>query len=123
MARERWLWDSLVRPDLPAAWVGYDRREIQFPLNVERTLLADSRDYAQLQLADLLAGATATFCRSVIQTQPRSNYVDRLEEAGIQEFGLGGIWPSPDITPEDLGSMGENLESHIDFISDILRRR
>lgn len=59
LAREQHIWEVVLSPDVPAAIVGHDRRTIQFPLGVTEVQHADSRDYPELQLTDILAGATS----------------------------------------------------------------
>ncbi len=122
MARDKWLWDALVNPNVPVAEAGYDRRKIYFPLNVDRTLFVDSKNYLQLQYADLLAGATATYLRSLNQPAYTSSYTNRLQEAGIVDFIIGGIWPSADVTPEDLETTGDTAGNLLDFMAALIRQ-
>jgi hypothetical protein len=65
MARQRWLWDKLAGPDI-------EKEEFQtphgggiFPLNVTKTIFADSTSERQIQLCDILAGATAAALRLI----------------------------------------------------------
>lgn len=122
LASEKWIWDALVSPQVPAREVGYDRRKIRFPLNVERTLFKDSKDHLQLQFADVLAGATAAFCKGLIQPASRSMYTDELEQAGIRDFLINIVWPSTKVTPEELGTVGENAANPLDFMEGQIRR-
>lgn len=121
MSRQQWLWEAVVNPEVPEAEVGHDRRKVRFPLNVEKTQFAPSESHLQLQLVDVLAGATATVGRSRAQDL-KSDYADALHEAGILEFAIGGIWPSTDVEPEELGTVGENAGDIADFIADLLPR-
>ncbi len=122
MAREKWLWDALVNPYVPTAEVGYDRRKRRYPLNVESTRFADSKHFLQLQFTDLLAGATAAYARSHIHPTVKSPYGEELKEAGIVEFVIGGMYPTTDVDPERLETVGENAADHLDFVVDLVRR-
>lgn len=122
MANERWLWDIIVCPDAPCQEVGHDRRTMRFPLNVEKTLLADSRDYCQLQFVDIIAGATSALFISKLRPSKKSNYTEALEESGIEDFLIGGIWPSKDVDPESLGTTGDNLGDAANFIAELIDR-
>ena len=116
MAGEKWLWDQLVSPSLEAKVVGHDRRKWIFPLNVASTTFLDSKEVPQLQLSDLVAGATAMWARARWDDSLRSAYTDRLDEAGISEFIINISWPTEHVTPEDLGTDTLNAESAADFI-------
>lgn len=119
MARQRWLWDAVVNPEVPKTEVGHDRRKVRFSLNVGETQFAPSESRCQLQLVDVLAGATAAFGRSRAQDL-KSDYADALHEAGILDFAIGGIWPSTEVEPEELGTVGENAGDIADFIAHLL---
>jgi hypothetical protein len=121
MAKEKWIWDAIVNPNVENCMVGYDRRKMKFPLNVEKTLLADSKDHIQLQIADLLAGASFSLIRNKLEPQSECKYFEELEEAGINEFFIGGLWPTKDVTPESLGTLGDNLGDPNEFIGNLIK--
>lgn len=116
MAKDQWLWDQLTSPAIESTTVGYDRRFFSFPLGVASTEFRCSTDFLQLQLADVVAGSTAEWCDSK-HTEIRSPYTDLLEEAGIADLVFGGLWPSTQVTPEELGTDGANLGDALDFVS------
>lgn len=66
MAGQRAIWDPIVDPAVAPAIVGVGSRVAAFPINVHETEFARSEAWAGLQLADILAGAsaaaTAVFC-------------------------------------------------------------
>jgi len=121
-AEAEWIWKVLTRPDLPeATFQGSGDTRIHFPLNVESTRTANSKQVRQLQFADIVAGATAEFCASRIDSARRSAYTDALMEAGILGLEIGAIWPSTDVTPEEMGTSGMSGE-HLDYIEAQLKR-
>ena len=67
MAKQKQLWDLLVSPNTPPARVGHDSRKKRFPLGVSGTIFVDGRTNSGLQIADIIAGATATLAASQVR--------------------------------------------------------
>jgi len=97
LAREKWMWDAIVSPALPSVTVGFAHRKRKYPLLVSKTVFEDSQLSRQLQLADVLAGATAEWAKGKIGKSDRKGYCAALENAGIAKAVVGGIWPIPDV--------------------------
>lgn len=96
----------------------------QYPLRVTETALQDSTCALQLQLADIVAGATAVWSRSMLfGATKKSDYAPALEEAGIKDHLIGGIWPVPEIEPDELepGSIGGS--AYLDILTGLLHKR
>lgn len=107
LAKDKWLWDIITSPKVDQRVVGIPGREFIYPLNVQKTEFADSRNFLQLQFCDLLAGASAVWARRFFPGQShRSEYSEQLQDAGIEEFKIGAIWPEPEVDPEKLGMKG-----------------
>ena len=104
MAKDKWLWDQLVSSDQDLGVLGSGEHQWHFPLNVKSTTFADSKSLVQLQYADLLAGSMARYAAARIDKSRRCEYTDALEEAGIRQFLIGGIWPSDEVDPAELGT-------------------
>lgn len=121
MAKRKWLWDTLSSPDMAAARFQYPSGTQIFPLNVSGTRFADSAEEKQLQICDILAGATSAFLRFSTAQGKEKEYSDKLSEAGIEELIVGGLWPSTDVTPEELGMTGWDGKVAIEWISEQLR--
>lgn len=121
-AEAKWVWDALTRSDLPpATFHGSGDTVIHFPLNVESTGTANSKMVRQLQFADIIAGATAAFCAGQIDEAVRSDYTKELADAGILKLAIGAIWPSTDVTPEEMGTSGMSGE-HLDYVEAQLKK-
>jgi hypothetical protein len=86
-------------------------------MNVVGTRFANSEDENQLQICDILAGATAAFLRNRIQQDDDQAYFERLANAGIENLIAGGLWPSKEVTPEALGMKGWDGNKAIEWIS------
>lgn len=63
----------------------------------------------------------AEFCASRIDPALRSAYADALVDAGILTLAIGRIWPSTDVTPNEMGTSGMSGE-HLDYIEAQLKR-
>jgi len=119
LARDIWLFEALVNPDVPAALVGRDRRTIRFPLRVERTAFVEAASSVPVQLADVLAGAAAAYATSKVG--PRgADYAAELESAGLLNTCIGGIWPSTAVTPEELGTDGPLVCDPLEFMAPLI---
>ena len=119
LARDKWLWDLITSPDIEEMTVGLPSRARIYPLNVVRTEFADSRRYVQLQFCDLVAGATAVWCRQFLGRSYGQGYVEQLEVAGIEKLQIGSIWPGREVDPETLGMKGWSGEP-VDFMAEQL---
>jgi hypothetical protein len=121
MAKEQWLWNILVSSEVePYEFKNIERKTI-FPLNVKETILANSKDYIQLQFADIIAGAGATLFRNKLEKTNANNYVIGLEEARLMDFLIGGIWPSSEVDPKKLGTSGINYDEAIEFMTKLIK--
>lgn len=64
ISAERKTFEVMMDPTASPTMIGYDRRKFEFPLRARTLSFADSRDLPQLQVVDLLAGATSYFATS-----------------------------------------------------------
>ena len=120
MAKQKWLWDALSSPDLAAARfenVGFTR---QFPMNIANMRFAESTQEKQLQICDVLAGATTSYLRIMHMGSENRQYAESLSNAEIDKLIAGGIWPSQRVTPESLGMKGWDGNVAINWLSEQL---
>jgi hypothetical protein len=123
MARDRWAWDALVGPAVPRTIVGRDSRTIEFPLNVSRTEFVPASSAVQIQLADVLAGATAALAAARAPEAEETDYTRALGEAEVYGLAIGALWPTRDVTPSALGTDGTGVASGgdlLDFVEGLL---
>lgn len=124
LAKDRAFWEAALGPNQPAATVGHDRRQISFPLNVRAVRFDDSRSCAPLQVSDLVAGAVATVARNKIDSDYRSGYAKRLDEAGAMRTVVEVIWPDTAVTPDELGTLGPDAPGDVlEYLSKVLPDR
>lgn len=121
MAKQRWLWDALSSPDLAQATFAHRGGTHQFPMNVVSTRFADSTQTRQLQICDILAGSTVSCVQRLSRDGEGDAFAKRLLEAGIEEIHIGGLWPSPQVTPDELGTKGLDGNEAIEWVAEQLR--
>ena len=122
MARNKKTWDKVLHPDVPNKIVGYDRRTMSFPIRTEKTDFERSQDFAGLQLVDILAGAMARCLKWKIQGQKEDDeYAQRLASFLPESFGGHTLWPSSNVTPETLDTIGPKAEDAIQHFIDLTK--
>jgi hypothetical protein len=117
MAKQQWLWDAYSSPDLDSARFENSGVSSQFPMNVRSTRFGKSEEERQLQICDVLAGASSAFMRLDENNPAEAAYKEKLQQAGIGRLAIGGLWPSPDVTPEQMGTKGWDGNLAIEWVS------
>jgi hypothetical protein len=117
------IWDAAVDVRVPKQEIGYDTRTHVFPIAVTETVAEDSKNSIGIQLADVISGATAGMGRALMKDEHnRSQYESELIEiVNSDAIYKYAVWPSNNVTPEALGTVGPNAAPMDDFM-DILRR-
>lgn len=113
MALERDRLMALANPELPEITQGFDRRKMTFPLKVAGVIAVDSKTQLQVQFADVIAGSIAAGLRP--GTNPNSFEAECAKTCLSKGFVVDGIWPSTDITPEELGTEQAPQEGEVDL--------
>lgn len=108
---------SLANPKLKPTLQGYDRRKMEFPLKVKEIIPVDSTSQRQVQFADLIAGSLAGSLKPNASPKDQSFGRACLEAIITKGLVAGGIWPSKEISPEELGTDGEVQIGDIDLAS------
>lgn len=121
VAAERTTLEAMMNPAATPTLIGYDRRRFEFPLKARTLNFADSRDLPQLQVVDLLAGATAYFA-SAVALSVQDELAEQLDRAGIQRFTVNAIWPAPNVTPQALGTNETGGVNATDYMAEALAK-
>ena len=120
MSKEKEFWDRLVSPDSEAKIVGYDRRKMSYPIRIERTEFENSKEFVGLQIADVLAGAISRYFKWIIDGKDTNDeYGKNLALNMPLSFGGHMIWPSPHVTPQELGTIGTDADDPIEYVANI----
>jgi len=105
MARQAALWDAFANPARPALAVAYDDWAFSLPAVTVRTRAGESRHWAGLQLADILAGTATRAVRwSFLARDPRDRFghevAEVLEDIIFDEAACVMVWPGAAMSPE-----------------------
>ena len=84
--------------------LGYDRRKFSFPLRATGIRFASSSEDPRLQVADILASATCYWAAGHVGPPLHMEFWNGLGEANLPRFVRNVIWPSPEVSPKDLGT-------------------
>jgi hypothetical protein len=120
--RNRSKWEAVLDPTNPPAVVGQDRRTIEFPLPVRGLRIAESHEFSELQVADLVAGAACSVMRARANHSD-NEYATQLVDLGLLDLIGGGVWPTSAISPEQLETEGPAHADSADFIGRLIERR
>jgi hypothetical protein len=108
LAKDIEFWELITSPDIERISFGSGDRTIIYPLNVAKTEFGDSKRILQLQFCDIIAGASATRLRKLMGISHDTDYVQSLVKAEIDNLLIGCIWPSPTVSPDEMGTRGWN---------------
>lgn len=115
------IWKILVNPMLPPAKVS---QSLTFPIRLQETRYEDSKKWAGVQLADIIAGAANHWAKwhlmGMPQTSKDDKYATKLEEIMLK-FRVRLIWPSTNVTPQSLGRTGNEPPLNKDYFDRILQ--
>lgn len=117
------LLSLLMAKDEPEVQVGYDYRKMVLPLKVTGIKFGDSKKVKQLQVADVIAGTSAYWARGFTGANADRDFCERLEEHGIRSLVIGCLWPSADVTPQELGTEEVGGVDPIDFMTQLISRQ
>lgn len=119
MAAQKKIWETIVDADLPPIEIGYDIRKAQFPLNVIQTSAEDSKNWAGLQLVDILAGSFTHYAKWLNEKDNVDDgFAQRLGKL-IDTFDCYPLFPQPKFTSEELGLTGNNATSPHDYLASL----
>lgn len=114
---------AFMDKSIPYTEIGFDKRKFEFPLKANNLEFGDSKKISQLQMADLIASASAylNLCRinGNMDDFARGLEVDAL----LDRFVINALWPSTDVTPAALETDQEGGINAVNFIAEALSRR
>jgi hypothetical protein len=99
--------------------LGYDRRKYNLPLKGRSLKFASSEKYLQLQVSDIIASSFSYWASGVSRGESQDYLFLELNKLNLDRFiGHNKIWPTMDVTPEDLGTVhdgGLNAANYTPF--------
>jgi hypothetical protein len=135
MAKSKWLWDLMVAPDAPAAVVGAGGWSASYPIGVTQTQFASSLGNDAIQIADVVAGATARWASWMAGTRDNADaYASALNAAFFEVVGDAAegqalnastnpfatvLWPSTDVSRK---VTPPGMASPIDYTMELIKK-
>ena len=101
--------------------VGYGDRQAELPLRISTLDFADSTLHPQLQVADLVAGASIDCLLAWSGRRPRTNYHHAMRETRLNDLFVGGMLPSPKIERTNAPRAGQKnlVDGATEFLSQV----
>jgi hypothetical protein len=119
IANKRLLFAHFMDWTQDSVEVGYDRRKYKLPLKGKSLKFSSSKDYAQLQVADIIASSFTYWAAGINRNKTEDYLFIELQKLNLDKFiGHNKIWPTPHVTPEDLGTVhdgGVNSANYTPF--------
>lgn len=84
---------TMMKP-LPARKVGYGSRQAELPLRVANFNFGDSKNLAQLQLADVVAGAAIDCLLAWSGRRPANEFHEAMKATQLEHLFAGGMLPT-----------------------------
>lgn len=100
--------------------IGYDRRKMIFPLRARGVTFGKSEDDPRLQIADLIASASAHWMSGLIRPPEKKDFWEALRGTNIARFGQDAIWPTPEVTPQELDTVHDGGINATDHMAEFL---
>lgn len=101
---------------IPIQEVGYGSRKMTFPTQINEVKLKDSEQEINIQISDIFASSLAFMYNN--KNSKQEPFVKKIQESkllGLENFNT--MWPSSDITPEDLDMEDASGISVVDFLA------
>lgn len=85
---------------------GYDRRTFELPIKAKSLTFHSSEEYPQLQIADIVASAAAYYVNCLKRNDNDDYLFTELQRIKIDRYFKDMvIWPTTDVTPEEMGTV------------------
>ena len=119
LEKERLLFAQFMDWTQNEVELGYDRRKYNLPLKGKSLKFASSKDFSQIQVSDIIASSFAYWAAGVSRGETEDYLFLELDQLDLNRFvGHNKIWPTKDVTPEELGTIhngGLNAADHTPF--------
>lgn len=122
LKQQREILEFLMAKDEPEVEVGYDRRTGVFPLKATGLVLTDSKEVLQLQVADILAGASAYWSAGLVSGD-KDDFWKALDGSRLKEAIHDVVWPSTAVTAEELGTEELGGLNPVDYTAELIARQ
>lgn len=123
IAHDRKILEILMDSTIPEVRIGYDYRKMTLPLKASGITFIDSKESIPVQIADLLAGSCAYWAKKLADLTRKDDLFCAIRDSGIPKLIVNAIWPSPAVTPQELGITESDGINPVDYVGQLLKRR
>ncbi|MDF0715756.1 DUF3800 domain-containing protein [Muricauda sp. 334s03] len=96
--------------------IGYGSRKMIFPTQIKDLKLVDSSKFKSIQYADLIASTIAFMYNN--KNQKQEPFVKEIQNSKLLKLSnFHTIWPSSDLTPEELDMTDASGQNVLDFLA------
>lgn len=104
--KQKLLFSNFMDWSQDAVTLGYDRRKFKLPLKGKSLNFENSKSHPQLQVADIIASSFAYWGTGLINNEKSDYLFLELQKLNLDKFITNNkIWPTLNVTPEELGTM------------------
>lgn len=114
-----WIFRKIKSSKLSKRVIGYGSRKITLPLKINDLHFVDSKKFPQVQIADIIAGASAYYGKSLTKYGKSNRLTEIIGRSKISELFLSPIWPHEAFTPEEL-NMDKSGNNAVDELTKII---
>jgi hypothetical protein len=100
--------------------IGYSGRQAELPLRISKLEFCDSAAHAQIQVADVLAGAASDWLLVQSGRKPGSDFHSALGASGLVALLIGGMLPDSQFDHDAAPSAGAGERSLPDGTKEFL---
>ena len=88
--------------------IGVGNAQIELPLRLNTLVFRASHDFDGIQLTDVLTSALSYYYTKREKGETNDEFFMKLDRLGcLHNFVSGCVWPTTDVTPEELGRNGD----------------
>ena len=120
--QEKKMLEDLMSRGEEEQMIGYDRRKFIFPLRAKGIHFGRSEHDPRLQVADLLASAGAHWMSGFVSPSGDQDFLLQMKSSDIARFALDAVWPTPDISPKELGTQYEGGVNAAEAMAEFLAK-
>ena len=103
--------------------IGYDRRSYSFPFRVNNLSFSDSKEDPRLQLVDIIASCTAAWLKGSVDINSQDGFWQELNALELHDIAVGFVFPSPQITPEELGTDSDIGCNAVEYVANFVKHK
>ena len=97
----------LMNPEATPTSIGYPGREMELPLRISKLSFGNSKFHPELQLADLIAGATVDYLSAKLGHRPMDSYREELSQTNLPKIIISVVAARAEISRSNSPEPGQ----------------